>query len=236
MSQATLERPGTVAPVESLGREAKGSFLIKTYAHLYGAVVVFAAIDYCLFVTGLAVPIARAMLSTSWLLVLGGFMILSWMARNLSRPDQPLPIQYGGLLAYVAGQALMFVPLLFIAEHFAPGAISAAIYATLIGFLALTAIVALTGQDFSFLRGALAWGGFVALGVIVCACLFHMSLGTWFDMAMIGLAGAGILYDTSKVLRNYGEEGYVSASLQLFASLALMLWYVIRLFTGSRRS
>ncbi len=47
---------------------------------------------------------------------------------------------------------------------------------------------------------------------------------------MIGLAGAAILYDTSKVLRDYPEDRYVAASLQLFASVALMFWYVLRLF------
>jgi hypothetical protein len=236
MSQVIMESPVVHRePVENLQPGARSSFLVKTYAHLYGAVMVFAAIEYYLFTSGAAEQIARALLGTNWLLVLGGFMLLSWMARNFARPDQALSVQYAGLMAYVVGQAIMFVPLLYIAEVVAPGAISGAIYATLIGFLALTAIVSVTGKDFSFLRGTLMWGGVVALGLIVCAVLFHLDLGAWFDVAMIGLAGCGILFDTSKVLRHYGEDGYVAASLQLFASLALMLWYVIRLLTGSRR-
>ena len=46
---------------------------------------------------------------------------------------------------------------------------------------------------------------------------------------MIGLAGAAILYDTSNVLHHYPKDRYVAASLQLFASVALMLWYVLQL-------
>ena len=60
--------------------------------------------------------------------------------------------------------------------------------------------------------------------------LAGFNLGTYFSMAMIGFAGAAILYDTSKVLRDYPEDRYIAAALQLFASIALMLWYVLRLF------
>jgi FtsH-binding integral membrane protein len=47
---------------------------------------------------------------------------------------------------------------------------------------------------------------------------------------MIGFAGAAVLYDTSNILHHYPEDRYVAASLQRFASIALMFWYVLRLF------
>jgi FtsH-binding integral membrane protein len=50
---------------------------------------------------------------------------------------------------------------------------------------------------------------------------------------MIGLAGAAILYDTSNVLHHYPEDRYVSASLSLFASVAVLFWYVLRFFMAS---
>ena len=53
---------------------------------------------------------------------------------------------------------------------------------------------------------------------------------SWFSVAMVGLAGAAILYDTSNVLHHYPEDRYVAASLQLFASVAMMFWYVLRIF------
>ena len=73
------------------------------------------------------------------------------------------------------------------------------------------------------------WGGIIALVTIVGGVLFGFQLGTFFSVAMVGLAGAAILYDTSNVLHHYPEDRYVAASLELFASVALMLWYVLRL-------
>jgi FtsH-binding integral membrane protein len=93
----------------------------------------------------------------------------------------------------------------------------------------LTGIVFYTRKDFSFMRGMLMWGGFLALGAIVGAVLFNFNLGAWFSVAMIALAGASILYDTSNVLYHYHEDRYVGAALQLFASVAMMFWYVLRL-------
>jgi FtsH-binding integral membrane protein len=89
-----------------------------------------------------------------------------------------------------------------------------------------------TRKDFSFLRGVLMWGGVVAMLAIVGGILFGFELGTWFSVAMVGFAGAAILYDTSNVLHHFPEDRYVGAALQLFASVALMFWYVLRLFMG----
>ncbi len=80
------------------------------------------------------------------------------------------------------------------------------------------------------MRGVLMWGGVVAMLAIVGGILFGFELGTWFSVAMIGFAGAAILYDTSNVLHHFPEDRYVGAALQLFASVALMFWYVLRLF------
>ena len=69
---------------------------------------------------------------------------------------------------------------------------------------------------------------------IAGAVLFGFTLGTLFSVVMIALAGASILYDTSNVLRHYPTDRHVAASLQLFASVALMFWYVLRLLMLSR--
>ena len=74
----------------------------------------------------------------------------------------------------------------------------------------------------------------LALVAIVSAVLFGFELGTWFSVAMVGLAGASILYDTSNILREYPEDRHVGAALQLFASVAMMFWYVLRIFMASR--
>ena len=63
------------------------------------------------------------------------------------------------------------------------------------------------------------------------AVVFGASLGTWFSVAMIAFAGAAILYDTQKILRHYPADREVAAAMSLFASLALLFWYVLRLLS-----
>ena len=60
--------------------------------------------------------------------------------------------------------------------------------------------------------------------------IFGFQLGLFFSVAMVAFAGAAILYDTSNVLHHYPEDRYVAASLQLFTSVALLFWYVLRIF------
>jgi FtsH-binding integral membrane protein len=101
---------------------------------------------------------------------------------------------------------------------------------TLLGFAGLTGVVFMTRKDFSFLGGLLRWGFIMALVLIVVGVIFGLNMGTWFSVGMIALAGGAILYDTSNVLHHYPEDRYVAAALELFASVALMFWYVLRLF------
>jgi FtsH-binding integral membrane protein len=78
------------------------------------------------------------------------------------------------------------------------------------------------------------WGDIIVLVLIVAGVVFGLHLGTDFSIAMVGFAGAAILYDTSNVLHHYSEDRYVAAALELFASVALLLWYVLRLVMGRR--
>jgi FtsH-binding integral membrane protein len=221
-------------PVAELDDQSRGRFVSRTYAHLFGAILAFTLIEVMLFKLGFAEPIARAMLGTSWLIVLGGFVLVSWLARGIAHKAESQAAQYGALALYVVGQSIIFVPLLYIADVYAPGAIASAAMVTFIGFASLTAIVFVTRKDFSFLRGILMWGGICALVLIVAGAIFGFQMGTYFSVAMIALAGASILYDTSNVLHHYSEDRYVAAALELFASVALMLWYVLRLFMSRR--
>lgn len=221
--------PYSSAPVGSLGAEARLKFIARTYGHLFGAVAAFTAIEAWLFTSGMAETIARAMLSVSWLMILGGFMVVGVLASWGAARARAMPVQYAALAAFVAAESIIFVPLLFIAERRGPGTISSAALVTLLGFAGLTAIAFVTGKDFSFLQGILMWTGIGAVLLIVASLLFGFQLGTFFSVAMVVFAGASILYSTSRILRTYPEDRYVSASLELFASVALMFWYILRL-------
>jgi FtsH-binding integral membrane protein len=170
------------------------------------------------------------MLGFNWLLILGAFMIVGWLATHVAHTVQSKPLQYVALVGFVVAQAIIFLPLLAIAISLQPGIVESAVGVTLLGTGGLTAVAFITRKDFSFLRGLLVWGGILALIGIAASLLFGFELGTWFSVAMIGFAGAAVLYDTSNILHHYPEDRYVGAALQLFASIALMFWYVLRLF------
>jgi FtsH-binding integral membrane protein len=230
MSQYTDNYPSI--PVANLGVESRSTFLLRTYSHLAGAIGLFTIIEVVLFKSGLAYPMAQAMLGVNWLLVLGAFMVVSWLASAAAARLVSKPAQYAALVGYVVAQAVIFVPLLVIADYKAGGGvIASAAGITLVGFGLLTAVVFMTRKDFSFLRIFVIWGGIMALLAIVAAAIFGLNLGFWFSLGMVALAGAAILHDTSNVLHHYPQDRYVSASLQLFASVAMMFWYVLRILS-----
>lgn len=213
----------------------RGAFLKRVYGHLAAAIGLFTLLQVLLFQSGVAYPMAQAMLSVNWLLVLGGFMVVGWLGRSIAYKAGSISSQYAGLGIFVVGQAIIFVPMLWIADQNFPGAIRSAALITVIGFTLLTMVALSMRHDFSFLGGITRWAGIVALLAIVGGVAFGFELGTWFSVAMIGLAGAAVLYDTQKILVTFPDERYVGASLELFASIALMFWYVLRLLMGSRR-
>lgn len=208
----------------------RSAFVRRAYLHAIGGIVGFAAVEWFIFSQGWAAPIAQTMLSGSWLLVLGAFMLVSWGATHVAHTVKSVPLQYLAYAGLVVAEAVIFVPALMIAQLKAPGVIESAAWVTLMGATGLIVVATVTGKDFSFLRGILMWGFVLALVAIVAAALFGFEMGTWFSVAMIGFAGAAILYDTSNILHHYPEDRYVAAGMQLFASIALMFWYVLRLF------
>lgn len=223
-------RPDLKVAVAGVNAEARAQFITRTYGHLLGAIFGFIAIEFMLFQSGLAEPIARAMLSTHWLAVLGGYIVVSWFASRVAHTAVTPLGQYSALTAFVIAEAVLFVPLLWIANVYSPGVIATAALVTALGFTGLSGVVFMTRKDFSFLGGLLRWAFIVALLLIVGGAIFGFQLGTYFTVGMIALAGGAVLYDTSNVLHHYPEDRYVGASLSLFASIALLFWYVLQLF------
>ncbi len=221
----------TMQPVEALSTDARARFIVRTYNHLFGAIAGFVLLEFLMFRSGAAERIAGALLGTNWLIVLGGFVLVSWLASAAAHRAVAKEVQYLALIGFVFAEAIIFVPLLYVAQTYAEGGvIESAAFVTLVAFGLLTAIAFWTRKDFSFLGSALRWAGVLALVAIVAGVLVGFSLGLWFSIAMVGLAGGAILYDTSNVIHHYPEDRYVAAALELFASVALMFWYVLRIF------
>lgn len=209
-------------------------FITKVYMHLFAAIAAFCAVEYALFKSGAAEAVLSVVLATSWLAVLGAFIVVSWIASHVAHRIESKPAQYAALGGFVVAEALIFVPLLYIAFAVSPEIVEKAAGVTLLAFAGLTAVAMFSGRDFSFLRSFLMWGGLIALGTIVMGVALGFELGTYFSMGMIGFAGASILYDTSKILKSYPDDRYIAAALELFASVALMFWYVLRFFLSRR--
>jgi uncharacterized protein len=224
--------PGAVA---TAGVNERVSFLRKTYAHLGGAIALFVLLEAWLLQSGVGLAWAQWALSTSWLLVLALFIGVSWIAERWARSDTSRSMQYLGLGLYVVAEAFIFAPILIVASYYYEGVIAQAAVITLLLFGGLTATVFLTKKDFSFLRGILFVGSMVALGVIVMSILFGFNTGMIFTVAMIALAAGYILYDTSRVMAHYPPTHYVAGALALFASVALLFWYVLRLLMSLGR-
>ena len=62
----------------------RGAFIMKTYLHLIGAVFAFVFLEVAFFAVGLPQLLAPYMLGNrfGWLLILGGFIGVSWLARK----------------------------------------------------------------------------------------------------------------------------------------------------------
>jgi len=174
---------------------------------------------------------AMALLATSkwsWLIVLGAFMGVGMLADRWAHSNTSREMQYAGLALYVVAEAIIFLPLIYMAQSRAPGVIENAAVLTGALVAGITLVVFTTRKDFSFLAPALKIGGIVAMGIIVASIVFGASLGMYFSAVMIIFAGGCVLYTTSNVLHSYREDQHVAASLALFASIALMFWYMIQ--------
>jgi len=229
MSQLNISSGQVVA---SLPGEARAGFIRRTYGHLAGAIAAFVLVEYQLIAMGFGEQ-AMALLATSkwsWLIVLGAFMGVGMLANKWAHSGASRETQYAGLGLYVVAEAIIFLPLIFMAQKIAPGAIENAGVITCALVAGITLVVFTTRKDFSFMGPALAILGMVAMGIIVASIIFGMQLGMYFSAVMVLFAGGCVLYTTSNVLHTYGEEQHVAASLALFASIALMFWYVLQLF------
>jgi FtsH-binding integral membrane protein len=220
--------------VAQLSEVEKAAFYRKTYSHVAGGVLVFILFEYVLLQSETVVNFALSMIDGwRWLLMLGGFMLVTNYAESMAMRTADKNKQYMAYGLYILAQAFIFVPLLYIAIFYMDTGMEVlkqASIVTLSLFTGLSAVVLMTKKDFSFLRSILTIGFFIAIGLIVAGMLFGFDLGLWFSVAMCGLAAGSILYQTSNMVHQYTVEDYIPAAIGLFASLMLLFWYVLRIF------
>jgi FtsH-binding integral membrane protein len=213
---------------------ARVTFIRATYAHLAGALLALAALETVLLTMVPAETILRLFGGSNWslLLIFGAFMGASFLAQYWAQSQTSVALQYAGLGLYVVAQAIIMFPLIWISTRIVPDnpyqLIGSAGILTMAVFCGLTAMVFLTGKDFSGLRPWLTVASFVAMGVIVAALIFGFGLGLFFSLAMVALMCGYLLYETSAVMRTYPTNMPVAAALALFASVATLFYYILR--------
>ena len=222
------ENVNYLAPVAAGTAEDRSEFIWRCYAHVVGAILVFAGIEAYLLQSGIAYNIAVMAQGSPWIM-LGAFVLVGWGGMHLAHKLNSIQAQYAVFAVFIFVYALVFSPLLFVAFQYAPGAIDSAAGITVLASIGLIATAMITRKDFSFLRGMMIWIGMLALVAIVSSIAFGFELGTWFSVAMIGFAGAAVLYDTSNIMHHYPKDKYVAASMALFSSIAMMFFYILRL-------
>lgn len=216
--------------VAQASESARAKFIRNTYLHTAAAIGVFAIIESLLIKSGLAEGFMRVLSgsSWSWLIVMAAFMGVAYIADKWAHSDLSRPVQYAGLSLFIVAEAVIFMPLIYMAMARAPEVLSnaAIITAALVAGISFSAFS--TQKNFSFLAPALRIGGIVAIGVIVASVIFGFSLGTVFSGVMIVFAAASILYTTSNIIHEYHTEQHVAASLALFSGIALLFWYIVQ--------
>ncbi|ASK28964.1 permease [Chryseobacterium sp. T16E-39] len=213
----------------------KADFYKKTYLHVALSILAFIGVETILLKTVPAELIYMMFAQKYvWLLIIGVFWLASVLASKWSL-SQNKSTQYMGLGFYILLEAVIFLPLIYIAMVYSgPNVIFQAATLTIAMFAGISAVAFTSKRDFSFLRNIIVIGGFVSIGLIVAGMIFGFNLGLWFSVGMVILASATILYQTSKLKDSYGTDQYVGAALQLFASIMLLFWYILSILMSRR--
>ena len=225
--------------VGSLDSVERAEFIKRTYQHVALAVLVFILFEVLFLNTPFIADFALSLTQGwTWLLMLGGFSLVTSYAEKWAMKTENIQHQYWALILFTAAEAFIFIPMLYIAIFAldAPQILMQAGVLTLGLFAGLSAVVLLTGKDFSFLRSALMIGGIIAIAAIIGGIAFGFNLGLFFSIAMVILAAGSILYQTSNMVHRYKTTQHVAAALGLFGALMLLFWYILSIlmrFAGS---
>src|SRR6266446_204806 len=104
-------------------RSERAAFIRRTYAHLAGAILAFIGVEVLIF--GVLRQLSVATFDQtlfhslvhpfSWLIVMAAFIGISWLAHYWAFNGGSPALQYAGLGLYVVAEAIIFIPLLYVA-------------------------------------------------------------------------------------------------------------------------
>jgi FtsH-binding integral membrane protein len=238
---AASHRP-IAGAVATVGVSDRIAFLRKTYAHLGIALIAFAAFagGMMRFAPELSLRFS-AFAFRGWNIVftLIAFLLVGYAAERLARSSTSRGLQYLGLFLGVALYGLLLQPLLWrllfqFGGRGMESILTQAIIVTLVIFVGLTLTVFLTKKDFSFLRGTLTIALFAAIGIALTAAIFGFYLGVVFSGFVVLIMAGYVLYETSRVMRDFPPTEHVAAALMLFSTIATMFFHILRIIAALR--
>ena len=155
-------------------------------------------------------------------------MGVSYIADKFARSQTSEGAQYFGLGLFVVAEAIIFVPILYIADGFFSGAISTADDHRLAchrfdfnGF---------HNEERFFISWRFLENWFSDRSRFIVCSFFWLTVLILFSGAAMALLAAGsVLYTTSNILHHYHPGQHVAASLALFSSIALLFWYALQI-------
>ena len=125
------------------------------------------------------------------------------------------------LFSFTTVSGLTLGPILYRYLSVNPSIVVQALVMTAITFFALTAYVIISRKDFSFMSGFLMTGLIVVVlsGIINMFFMQSTMLQLVTSGASVLLFSGFILYDTSNIIRYYGTDEHVSATLALYLDI-----------------
>ena len=234
----TYEGPaGTVSAAQAT-TPARMAFLRKTYSLFSMAMVIWMGTAAALISNESALMSVAKLFSggiaSFAIYLLGIFVLLRVTAKKF-------PLNIIGLGLFAAFMGVFTAPLvyMYLGLEGGGGIVLQAFVLTLTVFGALTAYVLTTKKDFSFMRGALAIGIGLAIGISIFAVFgagFAVDIvtGTGWSVAMVLLFGGFMLYDTSNILHRYPANMAATAAAMLFYDFVIMFIHMLRLVASRR--
>src|SRR5205823_4511137 len=101
-------------------QEARAAFIRRTYGHLAGSVLAFIGLEWLLLQT-VTPELVFSIFGRSQFGILAVFLAFwgaSWIAQVWARSETSVALQYAGLALYIVAEAVIFLPLLYIATNF----------------------------------------------------------------------------------------------------------------------
>tara|TARA_Y100001970_G_C14254079_1_gene873874 strand:+ start:5267 stop:5959 length:693 start_codon:yes stop_codon:yes gene_type:complete len=208
----TATLPRGVASVSSAATSDRLVFIKKVYS-LLALSMVTASIGAYLG-AGPLLLLVKPNLMLFFILQIGLVFFASFAAR---KPG----LNIIALFSFTTVSGLTLGPILDRYLSVNPSIVVQALVMTAITFFALTAYVIISRKDFSFMSGFLMTGLIVVILSGIINMFFMQS--TMFQLVTSGasvlLFSGFILYDTSNIIRYYGTDEHVSATLALYLDI-----------------